>query len=47
VPLVLGAITLFVATGLFGRRLGALQQVICLGITVGFVLTYLALDGIS
>ena len=45
-PLVVGAITLFVGVGLFSRRLGAGTQLACLAIAIGVALTYFFVDGI-
>jgi hypothetical protein len=46
-PLVAGAIGLFVVAGLFTRRLGAVQQLVCFAIAVGVALTYFFVDGIK
>jgi hypothetical protein len=46
-PLVLGAILLFVAVGLFAHRLGPRQHALCACIAVAVAVTYLLADGIS
>ena len=46
-PLVLGAILLYLAVVLFEPRIGPRQHALCAGIAVAVALTYLLVDGIA